>query len=256
VDQAVFASRNRIGEIGEKMRVATIDTETTGMSDDDCVVELAFVEDMLDGRHTYRSSLVIPVKQISFEAMAIHHITPEMVEDAPSIGELIFSTRLNDISIFAAHNAKFDRHYLPMLNGAEKQWICTMRCALHLWPDAPGHSNQVLRYWLNLDVSDMPSTAGATPHRALYDAWTTQKLLEAEIAVIIGDNNLGITRDMAIKKLIEMSDQPVVLRKVRFGKFEGRTWDQVPPDYLGWVIKQSSMDPDVLHTARHYLNNR
>ncbi|EMB2734801.1 exodeoxyribonuclease X, partial [Serratia marcescens] len=58
-----------------------IDTETTSFEGD--VVEIASV-DIVDGVICNpMSDLVRPPEPIGFEAMAIHHITEEMVADAP-----------------------------------------------------------------------------------------------------------------------------------------------------------------------------
>ncbi len=42
--------------------------------------------------------------------------------------------------------------------------------AMHVWPDAPRHSNQVLRYWRNLVLDN---ALAMLPHRAGPDAWVT-----------------------------------------------------------------------------------
>ena len=64
-----------------------IDTETTSL--EGSVLEIASV-DIVDGVICNpMSDFVKPTEAISFEAMAIHHITEDMVADAPLIGEVI-----------------------------------------------------------------------------------------------------------------------------------------------------------------------
>ena len=54
---------------------------------------------------------------------------------------------------FAAHNAGFDSAFLkPAVPAWTAPWTCTLRIARHLWPDAPSHGNQALRYRLDLNV--------------------------------------------------------------------------------------------------------
>jgi exodeoxyribonuclease X len=53
------------------------------------------------------SDFVKPTEAISFEAMAIHHITEDMVADAPLISEVI--GRYLGADAYVAHNAKFDK---------------------------------------------------------------------------------------------------------------------------------------------------
>lgn len=64
-----------------------IDTETTSL--EGSVLEIASV-DIVDGVICNpMSDFVKPTEAISFEAMAIHHITEDMVADAPMISEVI-----------------------------------------------------------------------------------------------------------------------------------------------------------------------
>lgn len=225
--------------------IAVVDTETTGLEPGD-IVELATVL-LHPEKLLYLSHLVRPTCPISFEAMAVHHITASMVVNMQPRG-VIVDTHLALLvpDIFVAHNAKFDRSFLPELAG--KLWICTYRCALHLWPDAPSHSNQVLRYFLNLDMSDLPAEAGQIPHRALYDAWTTARLFERML------KELGMDENAGVEKLLRLSSEPVLLKKIRFGKYAGTSFQDVPVDYLRWLIRQPQMDADVLYSARHHLN--
>lgn len=228
------------------MQYIVVDTETTGLSPDtDRLVELAGVARVQDELLCWES-LCRPGIPIPPEAMAAHHITESMVADAMdpqlALSRMMSHMVLGEPTVWVAHNAAFDRGFLarlaPSLEPASR-WICTYRCALHLWPDAPGHSNQVLRYHLNLCV-DLP--AGLYPHRALYDAIVTE----------------GILREMlkthTLEKLVHLSQQPAVLAKVRFGKYKGYRWSEVPRDYLSWCMKQSDMDDDVRHTASSYLS--
>jgi exodeoxyribonuclease X len=198
------------------------------------------------------TSLVKPEHPISFEAMACHHIVESMVADAPSLEQVLADfPGISRTEYFAAHNAPFDRKYLPSYL-QDKPWLDTYRIALHLWPDAPSHSNQVLRYWMGLDVSDMPAEAGGMAHRALYDAFCTTKLLEKMIATVCEDCNMSF--EDAVQHLLELSAAPVVLRKVRFGKHRDELWKDVPKSYLQWISKQTDMNADVLFTAKHYLS--
>jgi exodeoxyribonuclease X len=215
----------------------TIDTETTGFDPlTNSVVEFATVDKIGD----YHHSLIKPEHKISFGAMATHHITEEMVADAPTLESVIdYCCGPEDDIVFAAHNAAFDKAFLPKWM-QEKPWICTYRLAMHLLPDAESHKNMSLAYEFGLDWSDMPAEAGVLAHRALYDAWVTQKLLEF------------LAKDRSVEELIYLSTAPILLKKVGFGKHFGELWSEVPQSYLSWITKQD-FDGDVLHTARHYM---
>jgi exodeoxyribonuclease X len=215
-----------------KKHVRIIDVETTGIEDDDQLVEIASV-DWNDGvLGNPLQTLTRPSIPIPPEVSAIHHITDSMVEDAPVVLDAL--QRFQDANIFAAHNAKFDQRFL----GFEAHWICTYKCALHIWPEAPNHKNQTLRYWL--DLAAPPMESGQMAHRALYDAWTTAHIF------------VRLTDEMTINDMVQISKSPALLPKLHFGKHAGVPIAEVPKDYLAWLVGQD-FDEDTMHTAKHYL---
>lgn len=227
------------------MEIYVLDTETTGIDPDkDRVVEVAAVEVAVEiggGGNvvTGWSSFVDPGIPIPPEASAIHHIIDADVAGAPHLGravDVVLGLNWQDrVDIVAAHNARFDRSFLPPLK--DKRWIDTWRCALHVWPDAPNHKNMTLRYWLGIDLP----RDGA--HRALADAIVTANLL------------CRLLKERSVDDLIKLSTKAAVLRKVTFGKHAGKLWADVPTDYLQWGSKQE-FDPDVKHTIKHELARR
>lgn len=64
-----------------------IDTETTSFEGG--IVEIASVDIEFGAICNPMSDFVRPPEAIGFEAMAIHHITEDMVADAPFISEVI-----------------------------------------------------------------------------------------------------------------------------------------------------------------------
>ena len=142
---------------------------------------------------------------------------------------------------FAAHNVAFDSAFLkPTVPAWSAPWICTLRVARHLWPDALSHSNQALRYRLDLNVrGDEP------PHRAMGDALTTAALLVRQV------ETAG-----SVDRLLDLTRQPALLSRASFGKHRGLLWSEVPMDYLNWAVQQSWDDPDVAHTIRSAREGR
>ena len=218
-----------------------VDTETTGLDHNvDGIVEIAFVRK----DETFEHSLCNPGIKISLEAMSVHHITDDMISNKIDTTEYLKSVFTNETSddIIVAHNAEFDRNFIckSLPEKAEiNNWICTYRCALHLFPESPKHSNQFLRYWLQLNPK-LPNDL--YPHRALYDAIVTESILN----VMLHNNS--------IQELIKLSQSPVILNRVNFGKHRNCLWKDMPKDYLKWIVKQDDMNSDVIFTAKHYLN--
>lgn len=139
--------------------------------------------------------------------------------------------------VFAAHNAQFEQAFF---GGGDHRWICTMKCAKHLFPEAPSHSNQCLRYWLDVEKQLDPERA-MPPHRAGPDTYVTAHILARMVFA------------RSVDQLIELTGAPVTLHKVTFGKHRGLLWRDLPSDYLSWIAFKSDLGPDEKHTAKHYL---
>jgi exodeoxyribonuclease X len=242
--------------------VVVLDCETTGLRPEagHAVVELAAVAltfnsgDWRLGLFPF-STLVAPGRRISPEAAAVHHLRDIDLCTAPKLPLALdqmlhhFGASRGTRLVIAAHNAAFDRGFLDSFHDhfGAAQWLCTYRLACHLYPNAPSHSNQVLRYFLSLDTKVRASLPGLSlsAHRALYDAITTACLLKHMLC----NRTLG--------DLLILQDQPVLQRVVRFGKYRGQEWAAVPRDYLQYIMRQNGpggFDADVMHTANYYLN--
>jgi exodeoxyribonuclease X len=214
-----------------------MDVETTGFDPDlDAVVEIAGAE--VVGRKVVDQwdHLVNPGRLIPPEAMGVHHILDRHVVERPSLGEVLRDYVLPLMPFVpVAHNWEFDGKFLGL---HDMDAICTWRCANHLWPDCPSFSNQTLRYWLKLFKE--PEPRAMPPHRATSDVWVTANIL------------LRMLRERTVDQLIELTEAPILLRKVRFGKHRGELWSEVPRDYCKWILRAGDFDRDVTHTARHY----
>lgn len=228
------------------MRLRVIDVETTGIpseTETHALVEVGTC-DLVHSVSGWRveepkATLVNPGRKIPVEAMAVHHIRDEDVASAPP-PDRVLPTLSQDATHFCAHNIDFERKFFA---GTSAPWVCTFKCALRTWPDAPSHSNQALRYFLNVD--DHPDFDGALsmpPHRAAPDAYVTAFILRK----LIDEHPMA--------DLIKWSSGPALLAKVGFGKHRGKRWSEVPKDYLEWIVGKSDMDDrDVRATAKHYL---
>jgi len=224
------------------MRIRVMDLETCGLEPPAGVVELA-TWDFLDGRvaPTGHAQLIDPGCPIPPEISAIHHIIDDDVRGQPTFAHAIGYALLGDVDAYCAHRAAFERQWItPALTGATP-WICTLRCAYRVWPDAPGHSNQALRYWLKPEGLDREIAKVA--HRAGPDAYVTAFTLRE------------LLKKATVDQLIKWSAEPALLPRVQFGKHYGLPWSKVPVDYLSWILRQPDMDEDIVHTARHWLRH-
>lgn len=225
----------------QKIRV--VDFETTGFPDDAVrgICEVGFTDLTADWQISETTSfLVNPGHPIPPQTRAVHHISDADVADAvtPDIALRTLMDGMAEDDIFAAHNAKFEQAFF---GGGGRRWICTMQGAKHLFPDAPGHSNQTLRYWLGIDDEFDDPARAMPPHRAGPDTFVTAHILARLVFASSPD------------ELVRLTTAPVLLRDVTFGKHRGAKWADLPWDYLNWVATKSDLGADEKHTARHYL---
>lgn len=194
------------------------------------------------------SFLVNPGHPMPPEARAVHHISDADIEfqaayQSPAEG-LRALVEGQKPDYFVAHYAKYEQQFF---DGAGIPFICTYKVALRFWPDAPAHSNQVLRYWLPglHDAIDCLELA-APPHRAAPDAYVTAHILAHMILEGKAD----------LETMARWSAGPPLLPKITFGKHFGKKWEDVPTDYLDWIVFKSDMDGDIKANAKHHLKAR
>ena len=193
--------------------------------------------------HGPYSALVNPGHPIPPVTRAVHHISDADVAGAITADAAcaMLMSGMAHGDVFAAHNAKFERAFF---GGGQHEWICTLQCARHLFPDAPGHSNQVLRYHLDIDgEGDFDGAAAMPPHRAGPDTLVTAFVLRRLIFA------------SSVNELVRLTSAPVVLQTITFGKHRGMKWADLPRDYLQWIAFKSELGVDEKHTARHILGD-
>lgn len=148
-------------------------------------------------------------------------------------------------TVLIGHYLPFDMRLLAQSDASLEfisQRVCTWQCAKHLYPDAEGHANQVLRYDLGLSVPkfDLP------PHRALPDALVTASLF------------VHMLQSTSIDELIRLTTTPVLLKSCDFGKHKGKLWSDIKDvGWLRWITTQDGpqgFSSDVIHTAKTYFN--
>lgn len=224
------------------MIITCTDFETTGIpteTDKHAIVEIGRCEltvweagkTFVDAPYTV---LCNPGRPMPHEAMAVHHITDAMVADAT--GDVSF---IAESDYFAAHKADYElSFYQPKV-----PVICTYKVALRLWPDAASHSLQFLRYFLDLKANEMMAMP---PHRAGPDAYLCALLMERIVK----------EQRVSLDDMVRWSAGPALLPRVNFGKHKGAKWEDLPTDYLKWIVDKSDMDRDVKANARHHLAKR
>ena len=235
-----------------------LDTETTGLNEDDRVIELAIAEVKPVPNEYYPNNLRIVEakdayfstnKSIDLMAMSIHHITPEMLEDKPAFKESDIYKAYNGFDgIVVGHNVQFDLDMLKKDGFILKGPILdTYKCAQHLIHGVKGHySLQYLRYALGLykvekEVYDA--------HNALGDVDVTINLLAYLLDKV--NNNLD--------ELIMLTKKPVLLEVCHFRKHKGERWSDIfrtDPGYMCWILNSiENLSADLQYTLKYYLDS-
>lgn len=231
------------------MKLIVLDTETSDLdpSKGAEVLQIAWIEVELTGEGwapTFSTDYYIEYEgDISPHAMAVHHIPAERLSRKQGATERseaykFLLSHIQPDSIMVAHYAEFDSKFFPQIT---RPWICTYRSARHIWPTAPGYSNQVLRYWLGTNIFKIASAVQHRhPHEALYDAATTTTIL------------LKMLETHTPEQLLAFSNTPVKLKKIGFGKHRGQDFNSLPHDYLRW-LRNNTQNEDVKHTIDEIL---
>jgi exodeoxyribonuclease X len=200
-------------------------------------------------RNGWGGSLLNPKRTIPPETSAIHHLIECDLVGAPDWeqGLIAYVGGVTRPIAFAAHSLKLERQWCtPDLVG-DAPWIDTYKCALRAWPDAPGHGNQVLRYWLRPLGIDRHLASPA--HRAGPDAYVTAFLLRDLLA------------QHPLHTLIQWSTEPAILIRVPFGKrpeeggSRGMKWSEVDDSLLYWTIERD-FGEDILFTVEREIERR
>lgn len=234
------------------------DTETTGFdAEKDQIVDVALVGFNEQGAlELLYESLIKPTIPIPVTASAVHHITDADVQDArlPLIVGIDVKNLLNGKTL-VAHNAEFDRKFMLQLGITNPpwDWLCTWRLANHLWPDAPGYKNQELRYWRGYANVDLK---GMSPHRAAPDALVTAYLFR-DLFVAFRDKWAtpnGTAATPITQDLIEFAARPILIKKMPFGKHKGELIENVPDDYIMWMLRKiPDLSPDLKYTLKRHM---
>jgi DNA polymerase III epsilon subunit-like protein len=127
-------------------------------------------------------------------------------------------------------------------------WICTYKCALRVWPELGGHSNQEPRYAVGR-ATPFPGFDRSTisPHRAAFDVVVTAAIFEELI------------KRARWSELVQWSVEPALHTRFHFGKYRGQRYDAIAasdPDYLRWIVEKSELDEGIKHSAGYWLRQQ
>ena len=186
---------------------------------------------------------------ISIDAMAIHHITNKMVEDKPPFKGSEAYERLSKLisdehNIIVAHNARFDLEMLNQEGVHPPKVICTLKLARYLDSAGviPKYNLQYLRYYLGLEID-------AKAHDAFGDILVLESVFKRIYAKFVSNGMRN-----PVNQMIKVSNNPILIPRMPFGKHKGMLFSEVPQDYLEWLLG-TELDEDMAFTDKTNLGN-
>lgn len=222
-----------------------LDCETTGLdSDQDKIIEIALVRFNFEQTIDSFETLIDPQINIPEASIAIHHITDAMVKGKPKIHEVLPKIfEFIGSSIIVGHGITNDitficnaakQHNIPC-KLASHPFIDTLRLA-RLYGESPINSLEKLRQHFNI------AEEGA--HRAMNDV-----IVNIEVFKYLCQ--LFKTTEQVVNRL----KSPIQLRTMPLGKHKGRTFSEIPIEYLRWAVNQN-FDQDLLFSLKTELKKR
>lgn len=240
-----------------------LDTETTGTGDLDRVIQLGYIvlgAKEVEVQNEFFSSNV----PISFGAMEVHGITPDMIEGKPPCKESISYKRLlelnTDENYMIIHNAPFDIGMLEKEGFKTKMKVIdTLRVAKHVLPDEEAHRLQYFRYKMNLykDEKKEADALGVVvkAHDAIGDVLVLKLLLsklKEEVAAKFPSEN-------PVEKMVDLTNTPILVQSFKFGKYKGKSLKEVASSdaaYLRWMLTgMENLDEDMRYSINSVLTS-
>lgn len=216
------------------MTAVVLDTETTGIGDEDRVIEFACTSIIASPSSLIGTSVMdarfSSDRPITFGAMATHHIIDEDLAGLQPFPGF----DVEGITYIIAHNVDYDWR---MMKEPKVLRICTLALARWLWPspNLDSHSLGALVYFLSTDRGEARSRL-RTAHSAKADV---ESLVDIVLPAILA--RLPDVKTWA--ELWEISEVARIPTIMPFGKHYKTPIADVPSGYKRWLLDQPDVDP-------------
>lgn len=237
------------------MKFIILDTETTGINEDDRVIQLGFIVLESGVKTEVYNELFSTTQPIDLKAMETHNITPEMIKDKTSIQDSKSFKRLfeinSDENYLIIHNAPFDLNMLKKDGfNSQMRLIDTLRVTKHIYPDSEAHRLQYFRYKLDLYKDEQEEAKKLGIEIKAHDAIGDVLILKLLLSHLKNDIQRRFPNENPIDKMVKLTQTPIVIENLNFGKYKGKSLSEVAKtdrNYLEWLLKQE-MDEDLKYS--------
>lgn len=233
-------------ELAKPLRYLVLDTETSGLTDEDTPVELGWIEidenfNVLNEHQT----LLDPRRMIAPAASAVHGLTLDDLKDSPTLEEYFsaddpscYGRRFTDPCVLIGHKISFDHRFVKdYFNLVDL--LDTLLWSRRLYSDMDNAKLTTMSYALGLP---RPTDA----HRVLSDCTTALHLVK----------HIAERTGLTLAQLVEASKEPRALPLCPFGKHAGKDWSEVPTPYLRWMKDAIKDDLDIAFSVKQEFLRR
>ncbi|XLQ19659.1 MAG: exonuclease domain-containing protein [Candidatus Moraniibacteriota bacterium] len=232
-----------------------LDVEATGLTEEDRLVQVAY-----DFEGTEKEAMFSPGRDMEVEAMEVTHITNKHLEGKEEFQGSKFYDGLKEIldkdeTIFIAHNAPYDVGMVERENLKVGKTIDTYKVAqaLDVKSEIPAYRLQYLRYYLGIELDNVVA------HDALGDVRVLAAVFERMYDKMMRDS----THAEVIEKMMKITSEPLLIKRLTFGKHRGELIADVARTNRGWLewlltqkesdAANGDIDEDWIYTLKHYL---
>jgi DNA polymerase III epsilon subunit-like protein len=229
-----------------------LDTETTGAGESDRIIQLGYMV-LGNGKVEVQNEFCSCDVPISFGAMEVHHITPDMIENKPTCKEMQSYQRLLELNssdnYIIIHNAPFDLGMLEKEGFFLKmKLIDTLRCAKHVFADEEAHRLQYFRYKMGLYKQEESEAKKLGIEVKAHDAIGDVLTLKLFLSVLKEAVQERFPAENPVEKMVALTQEPIFVKSFRFGKHKGKELHEVAREdagYLRWMLSSDSLDNDM-----------
>ncbi|MCK4441958.1 MAG: 3'-5' exonuclease, partial [Sulfurovaceae bacterium] len=138
----------------------------------------------------------------------------------------------------------------------QMQLIDTLRCSKHLFPHSPYHRLQYFRFSLGLYKLEAQEAQKYNITIKAHDAIGDVLVMKLLLSKLVSKVKEKYPNAHPMKKLVELTKQPVLLQEFRFGKYNGEKIEDIARrdmSYLKWMYKNMDLDEDMQFTLEYIM---
>jgi DNA polymerase-3 subunit epsilon/exodeoxyribonuclease X len=239
-----------------------LDTETTGTGENDRVIQLGYIV-LGEPTPEVQNDFCSCDTAISFGAMEVHGITPEMIATKPTCKETTAFKRLQELNsdenYMIIHNAPFDLGMLEKEGfNTKMKVIDTLRVAKHIFADEEAHRLQYFRYKMELYKDEKKEADALGIIVKAHDAIGDVLVLKLFLSKLREAVQKQFPKENPVEKMVDLTNTPILVKSFKFGKYKGKTLEEVAKSdagYLRWMLTgMENLDEDMRYSINTVLS--